>query len=83
MIESFAEDHGQLSEFGLQPFPAGPAGPMSVVLGELIDKNPTTGISSQLVLCTVGASETSIYTVEAVLPGTGFEIGSSLNRAIS
>jgi hypothetical protein len=49
MIESFADNLGQLSEFSLQPFPGGPAGPMSVALGELIAENPTPGISSQLV----------------------------------
>lgn len=68
MIESFADNLGQLSEFSLQPFPGGPAGPMSVVLGELIAENPTPGISSQLVLCLVGARETSIYTVESPRP---------------
>jgi hypothetical protein len=68
MIESFAKDHEQLSAFSLQPFPAGPAGPMSVVLGELIAENPEPGISSQLVLCTVGATETSIYTVRSPRP---------------
>lgn len=66
MLESFAEDHGQLSAFSLQPFPGGPAGPMSVVLGELIDENPTPGISSQLVLCTIGVAETRIFTVESL-----------------
>jgi hypothetical protein len=65
MIESFADDHGQLSQFSLQGFPGGPAGPMSVVLGELISENPAPGISSQLVLCTVGLDGSPIYTVES------------------
>ena len=65
MIESFAADYGQLSEFSVMPFPAGPAGPMSVVLGDLVDENPTPGVSSQLVLCPVGLTETRIYTVES------------------
>jgi hypothetical protein len=68
MIESFADDHAELSEFSVQPFPGGPAGPMGVVLGELIDENPAPGISSQLVLCTVGESETSIFTVKSPRP---------------
>jgi hypothetical protein len=68
MIESFADDHGQLSEFSLQSFPGGPAGLMGVVLGELINDNPTPGISSQLVLCSVGLTESPIYTVESPRP---------------
>jgi hypothetical protein len=65
MIESFADDHEQLSQFSLQPFPGGPAGPMSVVLGELISENPAPGISSQLVLCTVGLDASPVYTIES------------------
>lgn len=65
MIESFADDYGQLAQFSLQPFPGGPGGPMTAVLGELISKNPAPEISSQLVLCTVGLETSPIYTVES------------------
>lgn len=68
MIESFGEDLSQLSEFSLLPFPGGPAGPMSVVLGELIRDHPGAGVSSQFVLCLVGTAETSIHTVESPRP---------------
>jgi hypothetical protein len=68
MIESFAEDHGQLAQFSLQPFPGGPGGPMSMILAELINENPTPGISSQLVLCTVGLTESQVYTSESPRP---------------
>jgi hypothetical protein len=68
MIESFAEDHGQLSQFSLQPFPGGPGGPMSMILAELINENPTPGISSQLVLCKVGLTESGVYTSESARP---------------
>ena len=69
MLESFAEDWGQLAQFSLQPFPAGPGAPMSVVLGELIRETPTPGVSSQLIVCSVGATKTSIFTLESPLPG--------------
>jgi hypothetical protein len=69
MLESFADDWGQLAQFSLQPFPAGPGAPMSVLLGELIRETPAPGVSSQLIVCFVGSTETSVFTLESPLPG--------------
>ena len=68
MIETFADDWSQLAQFSLQPFPGGPAGPMSAVLGELIANNPEATVSTQLVFCLIGADKSSVYTVTSPRP---------------
>lgn len=68
MLETFADEWPELSQFVIQGFPGGPAGPMSVVLGELIQKTPARGVSSQLVFCLVAVRETAIYTVDSPRP---------------
>lgn len=63
MLESFADEWHELAQFSIQPFPGGPAGPMSAVLGQLIADNPEATVSTQLVFCLVSGTKTSIYTV--------------------
>ena len=68
MIETFADEWHELAQFALQPFPGGPGGPMSVVLGELIRDNPELTVSTQLVFCLVGARATTVHTVTSPRP---------------
>lgn len=69
MIESFADDWHELVQFSIQPFPAGPAGPIGMELGKLVASHPDPTVSSEFVLCSVKASQTTIHTTSSPLPG--------------
>jgi len=69
MLDSFADDWHELVQFSIQPFPGGPAGPMSAVLGQLVADHPDPTVSTQFVFCLVTASKTSIHTVTSPQPG--------------